>query len=196
MQNVFDSTNYPDGVPKTLTAGSRWAWKIPEVTAAYPTAEYTVFYRLRLMESPNNIETFEALKVDSAHVVEVVQAVTGGYAAGAYSWEAFIQRDSDSAEAVIDSGFVDVRPNTSLDYSKPVSWVYTTLVAIRATIANTATREMRSYTVNGRQIEARSPEELLALEQEFAKRWRQEQELADREAGRVSGSRVLVTMRA
>jgi len=196
MINAFDTENYPDGVPKTLAAGTLWVWTVAEITAAYDPSAYTVIYRLSLLAVPYTPETFDALKIDGAHVVEVAQTLTAGYTPGEYAWQALIHRDSDGAEVVVDSGFLDVRPDSSSPDCQPVSWVYTTLMAIRATIANTATREMRSYTVNGRQIEARSPEELLALEQEFSKRWQQEQDKADREAGRSSGSRVLVTMRA
>jgi len=196
MQNSFDSANYPDAVPEKLNAGSRWAWTRSDITAAYPTIDYTLQFRFALLVSPYTSELVTASKIDGAHVVELPRAQTAVYAPGDYRWDAIIVRDSDAEEDVVDGGYANVMPDLGADPGETASWVYQVLVAIRATIKKTATREMRAYMVNGRQIEARSPEELLALEKEFAKRWRQEQDKVNKEAGRSSGSKVLVGMRA
>lgn len=196
MENVFDSENYPDSVPDALTSGSRWAWTRSDITAAYPTALYTLVFRLSLMESPYSDYSITSSKVSSAHVVEVSQATTAGYVNGEYSWSAVVIRDSDSEEVTVDRGFTTVEPDLGASPGDTRSWVYRVLVAVRATIEGTASREMASYTVGGRALSARTPTELLELEREFSRRWRDEKRDIDRKAGRSAGSRVLVGMSA
>ena len=92
MDNAFDSSNYPDGVPAELTAGSRWAWTRADITAAYRTDTYTLRFRFSLLDSPYTDYEVEAGKTGSAHVVEVASASTANYTAGAYSWAAVVVR--------------------------------------------------------------------------------------------------------
>lgn len=196
MENQFDSTAYPDSVPAELTAGNRWAWTRSDITAAYPTASYTLKFRLSLLESPYSDIELTASKVSSAHVVEVSQSTTAGYGAGEYSWSAVVVRDSDSEEVTVDRGHVTVEPDLGASPGDTRSWVYRVLVAIRATIEGTASKEQAGYSIGGRSLSLRSPTELLELEREFSRRWRDEKRDIDRKAGRAAGSRVLVKMSA
>jgi hypothetical protein len=195
MQNQFDSSAYPDSVPEELTAGSRWAWTRSDITAAYPTASYTLKFRFSLLESPYTDESVTASKADSAHVVEVASADTG-YTAGAWSWSAVIVRDSDSEEVTVDTGFVTVKPDLGASPGDTRAWIYQVLTAIRANLLDQASRSQKRIVINGRELESRSYSELVGLEQEFSKRWQAEQRKVDRKAGRASGSRVLVKMSA
>lgn len=196
MQNIFDSDNYPDSVPTELTAGSRWAWTRPDITSAYPTASYTLKFRLSLLADPFSDYSITASKVSSAHVVEVATSVTNGYAAGDYAWSAIIVRDSDSEEVAVDHGFVTIKPDMGASPGDTRSWAYRVLVAIRATIEGTASKEQAAYSIGGRSLSLRTPAELLELEREFGKRWDREKNEIDRKAGRASGNRVLVKMSA
>lgn len=196
MLNQFDSTTYPDAVPAELTAGARWAWTRSDITDAYPTASYTLSFRLCELASPYTQQTVTAGKVASAHVVEVPIADTAGaYVAGDYSWQAIVTRDSDGEQVQVDQGLVTILPDLATDAATS-SWVYKTLQAIRATLQGTASKEEASYSIGGRSLSRRSIPELMDLEREFAKRWRDERNAIDRKAGRVSGSRVLVKMSA
>lgn len=190
MNNLFDTANYPDQVPDELTVGALFSWTRSDITAAYPTDLYTLSFRFALLESPYTEETLTASKVDSAHVI--AESETGSYSAGEYRWYAKVTRDSDSAAVQVDEGLVTFRPASGDD----TGHVYKTLSAIRAVIEGTASREESAYSINGRSLNLRTPEELLTLEREYGKRWAREKAEINRKAGRAAKSRVLVKMRA
>ena len=103
-------------------------------------------------------------------------------------------RDSDSAEVTIHAGYFTIADDLQGGDSR--TWVYTVLQSIRATIAGTASREESSYSIGGRALSVRTVSELLELERDFAKRWKQEQDDLKRAAGKTVSSRVLISMRA
>lgn len=188
MQNLFDTDNYPDSEPSGQVAGTVWGWKRPDITEAYPTASYTLKYLFGLQVTPFTAITITAGKVAGAHVVQATS--TGAYAAGQYKWQAVIVRVSDDAEVVVDTGYMQVtaKAATATDTS---SWVYQTLVAVREVLKNGASKAS-SYTINGRTLQRYSLTELLDLEREFSRRWKDEQ----RAAGAAGKRRTLVGMRA
>lgn len=188
MQNQFDSTTYPDQVPAELTAGARWAWTRSDITAAYPTATYTLSFRLFELASPNTQQTITAAKVSSAHVVTVPVADTAGaYVAGDYSWQAIVTRDSDGEQVQVDQGFVKILADVS-GAATTASWVYRVLAAIRATIEGTASKEQSAYSIGGRSLSLRSVAELLELEKDFARRWATEIAKTNQAAGRSTAT--------
>lgn len=196
MENKFDTANYPDSVPAELTAGSRWAWTRSDITAAYATSLYTLKFRFSLLEDPFTDYEITAGKVSAAHVVEVASADTAAKTPGAYTWTAVVVRDSDSEEVSVDTGFLSIKPDLGASPGDTRSYVYQVLTAIRATLLDSATKSQKRLVINGRELENRSHSELLGLEREFSKRWRDEQRDIDRKAGRPAGSRVLVKMSA
>lgn len=191
MQNLFDSANYPQREPDELVVGSLWAWTRPDITLAYPTASYTLKYRLSQQETPFASIDITASKDTDAHAVTHTEAL--GSPAGQYSWQAVVVRDSDSAEVVVDRGFLKVI--AALSGGEASSWVFKVLTAIRATLQGTASKEQQEYQIGGRTIISRPIGDLLMLEKEFSKRWNREQADADRQRGR-RGRRVLVGMSA
>lgn len=189
MINLFDSTP-PTEVPEELVAGALWTWTLPEVTAAYPVADYTAELVLGLQVAPYTAISITASKGTGEHVFS--KADTDAAAAGEYAWRLIITRDDDNAKVVADEGWLVVRPKlaTGVDSS---SWVYQVLQAIRSVIAGRASQAVHQYTIRGRALTHYSPTELLALEKEFAKRWKEE----ERKAGRnTTQRRSLLTMRA
>jgi hypothetical protein len=191
MNNLFDSANYPDAVPAELTAGARWVWTRSDITAAYPTADYTLKFRFCFLASPYTESTITAGKVDSAHVVEESQSATGSYLVGDHTWQAVIVRDSDDEEIIVDRGFFKVLPNLGDSPAEASSWVYQVLAAIRATILGTASKEQASYSIGGRSLSLRTISELMELEQEFSKRWKAEIAENNRAAGRSCASNTI-----
>lgn len=187
--NQFDSSQYPTQEPRTIAAGTRWAWKRPDITKVYPTDSYTLEYRLCLQESSHDDETFQASKIDSEHVVELSSATTTDYASGLYVWQAVIIRDSDDEEVVVSDGFIEVEPDLGAASGDTRGFIYRTLQAIRATLEGTATKEQKSYEIAGRKLERRSPKELMVMEAVFSQRWnsvRQATELKNNRAGKKS----------
>ena len=196
MNNLFDTDNYPDQEPGELVAGNRWAWTRSDITATYPTALYTLKYRLAVMDDSEAVWEITAGKTDSAHVVEVSQASTGGYAVGEYRWQAVVVRDSDSEEITVDSGLVSIIADLGKDAAQAASWTYQVLSAIQATLYGAASDKQRSLEINGRSLSSRSYSELLGLESEFRKRWQREKAEIERKGGRSTGRRTLVKMSA
>ena len=196
MNNLFDSTNYLDQEPTEVYAGDRWAWTRSDITAAYPTAAYTLSYRFTALDGTCDLVSITASKVDSAHVVEVGTATTTGYAAGEYAWSATITRDSDSEEVTVDSGVITIHPEVGEASGTAASWVYQVLVAIRAVLKDGAGNDTRRLEVGGRVVEWRSYAELIGLERDFSSRWEAEKAALDRRRGRKTRNRVLVTMSA
>lgn len=190
MNNLFDTDNYPDAVPDELVVGTLWGWKRSDITDAYPTASYTLKFRVVQLDSPYTEYEVTASKASSEHVVQVTD--TASYAKGDYRWLAIVTRDSDSVTVQVDEGLVTLRPAAGQDDSH----AYRVLQKIRAVIEGTASREEESYSINGRSLNLRSPEQLVELEKEYAKRWRKEKAALERKAGRTAKSRVLVKMEA
>lgn len=189
MNNLFDSDNYPDGVPDELVSGALAAWKNVAITAAYPTTSYTLrfaFYPLDGVAA--NEFSITAGKTGDEHVV----SDTVFPEPGEYRWLATITRDSDNLKLKVDEGFTTARADNGSD----TSHTHTVLLAIRATLEGTASREQSRIEIGGRVLEQRGIEELLMLEREYAKRWQRERAAVERRAGRSAKSRVLVTMRA
>lgn len=196
MNNLFDIDNYSDAEPAELVAGDRWAWTRSDITDAYETTLYTLKYRLSPLDGVGDEVELTAGKVSQAHVVEVSQSITTSYASNEYGWTAIIIRDSDSEEISIDNGFITVHPELGATAGTTKSWVYETLAAIRATLKGTASQEQAAYSIGGRSLSRRSPQELLDMEKDFGRRWDAEKAEVDRKAGRTTSSRVLVKMSA
>jgi hypothetical protein len=192
MNNQFDTDNYPTQEPDTLSAGERWAWVRPDITGAYPTDSYTLKYLLTLQSSASAQLVITALKTAEKHVIEVGKAITDGYTAGDYAWQAVIVRDSDGEEVVVDDGLLLVVAQTGdiRSHSQKV------LQAIRALIEGTATRDQQEYTINGRTLKRRSIPELLEIERVYAARWKAEKKAIARKAGRLASTNTLVKMGA
>jgi len=195
MQNQFDTAHYPDAVPAELVAGARWAWTRADITLAYPTASYTLTFRLLQLIAPFAVKNVIASKISAAHVVEVVSANTTGTALGDYTWQAIIARDSDGEKVQVDQGLLTIQPDL-IASGESYSWVYQVLIAIRATLKKTASKEQSSYSIGGRSLSNRTPLELLEMEKEFTDRWRREQSDIEKNAGRRFSRRVLVKMGA
>lgn len=188
MENLFEKV--PDEEPRTLRIGSFWTWRRPDITEAYPTATYTLKYRLTNLDDSTTKE-ITATKDATGHLVEVPSQKTATYTAGNYVWVPVIVRVSDSVEIPLDAG--DLVVETS-DPSQTFN--YRVLVAIRATLEKTASKEQQQYSIAGRQLIRRSTSELLALEQEFQRRVEKERSNRQRKLGRGGKKRVLVKMGA
>lgn len=197
LVNKFDSANYSDQEPKEVFVGERWAWKRSDITAAYPTALYTLSYRLCLQEASHRDIDITASKVSSEHVVEVGQATTSGYDEGLYWWQAVVTRDADSEEVIVDEGYIELKADLGVHAGDTRTHTYKVLAAVRATILGTATKEQQSYSIAGRSLSMRTIEELLMLEREFQRRWDKEKQELDRKAGRATDTgRILFRMNA
>lgn len=196
MKNLFEISDYPNKEPGDLAVGSRWVWKRPDITEAYPTTNYTLKYFFSSLGSSDYSIEIVASKLNSAHVIEATQSATDGFDSGEHSWSAVVVRDSDNEQVTVDQGFIEISPSPISSDNTQAGLIYATLEAIRETIKGTASQEQQSYSINGRSLSRRTPEELMRLEQEYSRKWKNEKTKADRKAGRPTGGRVLVKMGA
>jgi hypothetical protein len=195
MQNLFDIANFPDGEPSELVAGSHWGWTRSDITAAYPTAEYTLKYRINLQSGLFSSWTIAAAKTGAVHVIDQAKAATSGFTAGDYQWQAVLVRDSDSAEVVVDTGMLVI----SAEFTNGVdtrTFAVKALGAIQATLLGNASNAQQEFTISGKTVISRSYTEMLKLEEVFIKRVNAEKNAIERKAGRPVKSRVLIKMSA
>ncbi len=193
MGNAFDSANYPTTEPAVLVAGDRWLWKRTDLGADYPPASYALKYVLRRHDTGAEIE-ITAGESGSDYLVEVASAVTALYAAGRYSWTAYIIRSSDSQRLRLGSGALDVVADRDTDAADPRSHARKVLDAIEAVIEKRATVDQQEYSIAGRSLKRTPVADLLVLRDRYRADVRAE-ELAERiKNGMGGGGRVLVRL--
>jgi len=115
---------------------------------------------------------------------------------GYYHFDAKIVRKSDGKSTVVFSDFIDVlSPLASGHSSSHPTHAYKTLIAIRATIEKSATKEQQAYSIAGRSLSRRSFEELVMLEKVYARKVSLERRASRIKAGKsVKSSNTLVRL--
>jgi len=196
LENMFNVANYPEREPDRLIAGNRWVWKRPDISDVYTPGTYVLHYHFARIGSPSAVYEVTTTDSDGVFIIEVEGTETGKWEAGDYRWTSSITRVSDSAQTSVDNGLVYVAASLESASEAALSWTHEVLIAIRAALKSAASEKQLSYTIGGRSIANRSYSELLMMEREFSKRWAAEKAELDREAGRATARRVLVTMGA
>lgn len=94
----------PTNEPVSLRAGDTWKWK--RTLADYPAGTWTLKYRFK-----NAAGYFEivASADGTDHSVEVSAATTAAYAAGRYTWMAWVEGGSE--KYTVDTGTLEVDPD-------------------------------------------------------------------------------------
>jgi len=152
MANLFDSTNYPTTEPDKIIAGDRIAWKRSDLDSDYPIATYSLKYSARLENAGTTEIEITASESGSDYIVEVGQSTTAAYTAGAYHWQAYIIRTSDSERITVDSGTWEVKANRDAATTDPRGHVKKVLDAIEATIEGRASKDQEKYAIQGREL--------------------------------------------
>jgi len=192
MNNLFETSNYPEKEPEILLAGKFWAWVRPDVTAVYPTANYTLRYVFIDPSNASNTKTVTASKTDAKHVIEVGSSVSETFAGSEYLVSVEVVRDSDSEPVVIEELSIEVRSGSSGEYSH----VYKVLIAVRALIEGKATQDNKATTINGKSLERFAPEEWKNLEKEYSAKWEREKTKLAVANGKSSKNRTRIRMSA
>ena len=193
MSNLFDSTNYPEGVPSVLMVGDRWTWKRTDL-ADYAIATYALTYSLRLEGTGATEIDITASESGTDYLVAVASATTALYTTGWYQWQEYITRTADSERITIGSGRVEVVANRAAATTDPRSHAAKVLAAIEAVLEGTASKELASYSVDGVAIQRRSTEELMRMRESY--RYEVAEEQADQLIARglkAPGRKVRVT---
>lgn len=193
MSNLFDSTNYPEGVPSILVIGDTWLWRRTDLTD-YATASYALSYVFRLEGTGSTSIAVTATESGPDYLVEVAAATTAGYTAGVYQWQEYITRSSDSARLTLSEGTCEVVANRSAATTDPRSHAQKVLTAIEAVIEGTASKELASYTVDGVAISRRPIDELLRMREAYRYEVDEERQEQRMDRGlKAQGRKVRVT---
>ena len=159
-------------IPCEVTAGDKVDIALDDLSAKYPTADYTLSVSTRLNDTA--AVTVQLAKTDGVHTGTLQFAGV----AGTYRYAVKATRDADSAAQTVQSGLIEVKVDpVSAD---PRTHAEKTLAAIEALIEGRATKDVQSYSIAGRSLTKMTVDEL--------QRWRRyyhAQVLAQRGKGRV-----------
>lgn len=145
--------------------------------AAYPaSAGWVLSYRLVLKSGTGHL-SFDAGADGDVHAVAVAAATTAAWTPGAYTWFSWVTLSA--AVHNVEQGETTLLPNpriatASLDLRSDAQ---TALDNVRATIRGTASANVLSYTINGRQLQHYGISDLLRLESKLARDVQREQYL-------------------
>lgn len=154
----------PDNEPLTLRAGDTWKWT--RTLADYPAPAWVLKYRFK-----NAAGGFEitATASGTAHAVTVAAATSAGYAAGSYSWMAWVEGGS-SEKYTVDTGVLaidpDYRSSTSTAALDDRSHARKMLDAIEAWLESRDVA-VAEYEIAGRRMKYIPIAELLALRSRY-----------------------------
>lgn len=149
---------------KDLIAGDAldFATTVPD----YPPADgWTLTYRL-VPQSSGTAYTFNATPAadGQSYEIAVSSTTTAGWAAGNYSWVAFVIQSGE--RHVVDQGTLTIKPDpvttATLDVRGHARKV---LDAIEAVLENRASIDQKSVTIGDRSLERTPIEDLLKLRQ-------------------------------
>ena len=150
MANLFDSANYPNVEPETLTVGDRWVWKRDDLASDYPLASFALSYEARLQGAGSTNFTLAATESGGEYLIEIPSANTASLTAGTYNWSAFITRSSDNQRIEIASGQWEVLANLAASTADPRDHDEKMVDHLESTMESLAQKLTDSYSVSDR----------------------------------------------
>lgn len=155
----------PSTEPTELRAGDTWKWT--RTLADYPASAWTLKYRFK-----NASGGFEIVASASGndYSISVAATTTTGYAAGAYTWTAWVEGGS-SEKYTVDAGVctlkADYRANSAGSALDDRTHARIVLDAIEAVLQNRASLDQQEYEIAGRRLVRMKIGELLKLRQTY-----------------------------
>lgn len=138
------------GVPARVTAGDLWSWRIDALADTYPSPDYALLYAIK-PRSTDAPTTALATSDADGWLVAIAAVTTANLAAGTYDWTLFATRASDGARQSIDCGVIEVAPNpTATGDTRSAARRH--LDAINAVIEGRITKDVESYSIEGRAL--------------------------------------------
>lgn len=158
MANAFDRSDYPLREPDQLVIGDRWMWK--RQLSDYPATAYTLSYQARTQSTTPERLNITAVADGADHIVEVASTATTAFEPGAYTWFAFITRNSDSERIELLRGAWTVKPDAATDNSDPRTLAARMVSKLAATIEALSSQSVISYSLGERSVTKRDLPEL------------------------------------
>lgn len=161
--NLFDNSVAPKLTPKRLVKGDYRAWRNSALVTDYPTATYSLEYKLRREGEPA-IEISIASSVDSAeYLFEISSITSAAYEVGIYHYDLYVIRTSDSERVTVDQGTIEVIPNKDEDSDDPRTLPRKMLYQIERAMLNRATNnqlDTLAYSLGVETSATRNPKDL------------------------------------
>jgi hypothetical protein len=193
VSNLFDRTNYPEGVPDQLVIGDYWRWKRTDLTD-YATADYSMSYAMRLYGTGSTEIEITATESGSEYIVEVAAATTATYVSGWYAWQAYITRSSDSERITLNSGRVEILPDRDSLPADPRNHNRVMFEALEALLQGKATKDQIQYSIGDRNLSRMQPSEAQEWYDIYRRRVRDDERAEQVARGQGGGNRIRVRM--
>jgi hypothetical protein len=183
------AADIPTTEPLFARAGDTWKWT--RTLEDYPASSgWTLKYRFKNADGGFEIV---ATASGSDHSVTVAAATSAAYAAGKYSWVAWVEGGSsekytvDSGSFTVQSDYRAIAAATGLDDRSHARKV---LTAIEAVIERRATKDQEEYTIEGRSLKRTPIPDLLKLRQKYQAEVVAEEAAAKLAAGQLPGRKI------
>lgn len=191
MANVFDATNAPEGEPLEIVAGDFVQWKISDLVADYPTADYTLIYTARISGKSDEFQITATGQADH-YLVSATSSVTGAYTPGKYEWQQEIVRNSDSARRILSRGQFTVIADLDVTGTDLRTHAEVMVEKIESILAGKADSDVSSYSIAGRSLTKMSFTELLDARDYYRSEVIKEKAYEDSKNGRKGVSTIKV----
>ena len=154
----------PTNEPASLRAGDTWKWT--KTLADYPASAWSLKYRFKSATAGFEIT---ATASGDDHAVSVAALTTTGYAAGTYTWIAWVEGGT-SEKHTVDTGVMsvsaDYRSGTATTGLDDRSHARKTLAAIESWIESRSPG-VAKYAIAGREMQYIPIADLLKLRQTY-----------------------------
>lgn len=179
----------PTNEPLKVTAGDTISWS--RTLGDYPaTAGWVLSYAMRNVDGAIDIT---AGADGDDHLVTVAAATSAAWAAGEYTWDAYVTSGAERYK--VDYGTLQVEPDLSvLTMHDGRSHVKQALDNIEAVISGRATEKQLAYSINGRSLSLTPMEELRAFRTKYLIEYRREQDAERIRNGLGSTRRILTRL--
>lgn len=160
----------------------------------YPASDgWTLKYRLAPRAAGTAID-ITASASGSDYIVQVAASTTISWAAGFYTWTAFVEKSAE--RYTVGRGQLEIRPASSTLAAAydGRSHARKALDAIEAVIENRASLDQQEYAINGRSLKRMPIEQLLKLRQIYRAEVAGEEAAARLEAGLGAARKVQVRL--
>lgn len=157
--------------PASFTAGDTVKWRL-DLPDYLPADGWAVTYAF--VQSSNQQTATGSDNGDGTHLITISATDSDDFLTGIYFFQAYATLAGERFK--VREGRLEVKPNfaTATSGVDARTHVKTVLDALEATIANKASRDQLSYTINGNTISKMAPEEIIKWHNHYTMLYRQE----------------------
>ena len=196
MVNLFSQDNALASEPTSVVAGTLVQWKRGDLSDTYAPASYDLIYNIRLRNGGGVDKVVTATTAtDGSFLVTLNSNITNTMAAGAYVWQAFISRKSDSVKVLVANGDIELLSNLDQNGADNRSHALIMVEKIQSLLEGRADKDVSSYSIQGRSLAKMSITDLMMWRDYYRKEVAKENQDALIAAGKASNATVKVRFR-